>query len=57
MDIPETGKLTVNIVRLRGFRPKSSRLSSIYLDTNMVQFLGVFEGGLFPGVNYYITQW
>jgi MFS family permease len=20
-------------------------------------FLGVFEGGLFPGVNYYITQW
>ena len=19
--------------------------------------LGVFEGGLFPGVNYYITQW
>lgn len=20
-------------------------------------FLGAFEGGLFPGVNYYITQW
>jgi MFS family permease len=20
-------------------------------------FLGVFEGGLFPGVNYYISQW
>ncbi|KAM7205404.1 high-affinity nicotinic acid transporter [Naviculisporaceae sp. PSN 640] len=20
-------------------------------------FLGIFEGGLFPGVNYYITQW
>jgi MFS family permease len=20
-------------------------------------FLGVFEGGLFPGVNFYITQW
>ncbi|PVH75554.1 MFS general substrate transporter [Cadophora sp. DSE1049] len=20
-------------------------------------FLGVFEGGLFPGVNYYVTQW
>lgn len=20
-------------------------------------FLGVFEGGLFPGVNYYITSW
>jgi MFS family permease len=20
-------------------------------------FLGLFEGGLFPGVNYYITQW
>jgi MFS family permease len=20
-------------------------------------FLGMFEGGLFPGVNYYITQW
>lgn len=20
-------------------------------------FLGIFEGGLFPGVNYYISQW